>query len=109
LTENSKGNPCCAENFIERKNMKKNSTVHLGPKEAKKNKLYPTINYTAAQGLGRLSFFFSFILAACRWASLMKSTFQPWREGLALLKMKSFLYFHINHAPMIKISMKNLL
>jgi hypothetical protein len=23
LTENSKGNPCCAENFIERKNMKK--------------------------------------------------------------------------------------
>jgi hypothetical protein len=54
------------------------------------------------------SFVFSDILLACKMTSLMNPSFQAMKEGLALSKMKSFLYFQICQTLIIKVSMKKL-
>jgi hypothetical protein len=107
LTEYSRGSSCCTS-FINRncqwmKNHKKRSRIKasagpIGPMSESsqrqdltngKNKLNKWMT------LRKGSFVFSDILLACKMTSLMNPSFQAMKEGLALSKMKSFLYFQI--------------
>jgi hypothetical protein len=87
---------------------KKTTNEYICPAEGPEKK--PLSNYLYKwRKLRNEDLLSSLILWAWRLASLRNPIFQLRKEGVPRLKMKSFLCFQINQAPMMNVSMKKLL